>query len=65
MAGSAIFARYLSGKPCGLLPPRLVWQLASAPLSGARGFRTGFGLMTPECLHPAFGLTLPLGLNPV
>jgi hypothetical protein len=54
-AGSAIFTWYLAGKPCGPLPPQLTWRLISAVPPRANGYRTGFGRMVPESLHPAFG----------
>jgi hypothetical protein len=54
-AGSAMFSRYLAGKSCGLLPPRLVWRLLSTSIRRTQGHSTGFGLIVPESLHPSFG----------
>jgi hypothetical protein len=53
--GSKLFERYLVGQPCGWLPPRLIWMLASAPIHSRDGLRVGFGLIIPEASHSAFG----------
>jgi hypothetical protein len=53
--GSKLFERYLVGQPCGWLPPRLIWTLASAPIHRRDGFLVGFGLIVPEASHPAYG----------
>jgi hypothetical protein len=53
--GSALFARYLAGQPCGILPPGLVLRLLSARVCRHRGVRTGFGLIVPDTTHPGFG----------
>ncbi|WOJ91178.1 hypothetical protein RZS28_07870 [Methylocapsa polymorpha] len=54
MAGSALFAQYISGKPCGILPPKIVWLLASAPMRRHDGGGTGFRLIVPESSRPVF-----------
>ena len=55
--GSRLFDRYLVGKPCGWLPPPLVWTLASAPIhSPSPGhFRVAFELIVPEANHAVYG----------
>jgi len=55
VAGSKIFECYLGGEPCGWLPPRLIWALASIPISSRSGARTGFGLIILEACHAAYG----------
>ncbi len=54
--GSTLFERYLLGRPCGWLPPRLIWSLASIPVRRQRGLQMAFGLIVPEASVPAFGM---------
>jgi hypothetical protein len=53
--GSKLFDRYLVGRPCGWLPPRLIWMLASTPIRSRSHTRIAFGLIVPEAFHPAYG----------
>jgi hypothetical protein len=53
--GSKLFERYLVGRPCGWLPPRLIWTLASTPIRSRSHARVAFGLIAPEASHPAYG----------
>ena len=54
--GSELFERYLLGRPCGWLPPRLIWSLASLPVRRRRRMQTAFELIVPEASAPAFGI---------
>ena len=54
--GSELFERYLLGQPCGWLPPRLIWTLASIPVRRQRGLQIAFGLIVPEASAPPFGM---------
>jgi len=54
--GSDIFERYLHGRPCGWLPPRLIWSLASIPVRRRRRLQMAFGLIVPEASAPVFGM---------
>lgn len=56
MNGSELFERYLLGRPCGSLPPRLIWSLASTPVRGRRRYQMAFELIVPEASAPAFGM---------
>lgn len=54
--GSELFEHYLLGRPCGWLPPRLIWLLTSIPIRRRREAQIAFGLIAPEASSPAFGL---------
>ena len=54
--GSELFERYLLGRPCGWLPPRLIWSLASIPVRRRRRWQMAFELIVPEASAPAFGM---------
>jgi hypothetical protein len=54
--GSKLFERYLLGLPCGWLPPRFIWSLASIPVRRQRGLQIAFGLIVPEASAPPFGM---------
>ena len=54
--GSKLFERYLLGRPCGWLPPRLIWSLASIPIRRRRRLQMAFELIVPEASAPAFGI---------
>jgi hypothetical protein len=54
--GSNLFERYLLGRPCGWLPPRLIWSLASIPIRRRRRLQMAFELIVPEASAPAFGI---------
>jgi hypothetical protein len=54
--GSELFERYLLGRPCGWLPPRLIWSLASIPVRRRRRCQMAFELIVPEASAPAFGM---------
>jgi TniQ len=54
--GSELFERYLLGLPCGWLPPRLIWSLASIPVRLRRRLQRAFELIVPEASASTFGI---------
>ena len=54
--GSELFERYLLGRPCSWLPPRLIWSLASAPVRRPRRLQKAFELIAPEASASTFGI---------
>ena len=62
--GSKLFDRYLVGRPCGGLPPRLIWALASTPILSRSHARVAFGLIVPEASHPKYGMEGYINLHP-
>ena len=51
--GSELFERYLLGRPCGWLPPRLIWLLTSIPVRRRRRCQMAFELIVPEASAPS------------
>jgi len=54
--GSKLFERYLLGRPCGWLPPRLIWSLASIPVRRRARLQMAFELIVPEASASTFGI---------
>jgi hypothetical protein len=54
--GSELFERYLLGRTCGWLRPRLIWSLASIPVRRRRRLQMAFELIVPEASAPTFGI---------
>lgn len=54
LPGSALVAKFVVGRPCGLLPPDLVWKIGSAPLSASHAPNAlAAHLLVPEARHPS------------
>jgi len=54
IAGSALAAKFVVGRPSGLLPPDLIWKIGSVRLWASRAPCTlAVHLLVPEATHPS------------
>jgi len=54
IAGSALAAKFVVGRPSGLLPPDLIWKIGSVRLCASRAPCTlAVHLLVPEATHPS------------